>query len=993
MAQDSLPFRSLRQPVSRSTPGVGPGYSGRQINLGDALRGRLTPGPSAGAGMARVAQGFDALAQGVSKVVAVAQSEELDRQKVDAVNAITDMQTQEREVFDQISQTGGLDARNSSTVAQEFYDKKEKELTESARGDYQFMVYKNTLASMRAAGLDKAKAHERQAAEVYKEQTWVSSQANGAEQVARDPSSLPRIKADLVQQDRLLHPDLPPEAYIARESEIDSNLLTSTVEGVVSGDAPNKFEAADEIVEVARQPVNVPAGAQQWLPLIQESAEEYGVPASIIMAVMQGESNFKSGAVSKTGVRGLMQVTGDTYKALGFTGDRSDPRNSVRAGTKLLGQLYQQYGSWEDALADYNGGPDAVKGLRTGKWGQWAGNAAKQREIKNYAPTVLGNMNKITGGQGAGSDPRTIGKLKKYIQSERNFWDNSAKEGAKALIDGQVDAINNARATGYVDPNRTRSILDNPHISDDQKNDLITEIDVNQAGYNTFNANEAAFKSIETLRQEMANLYPQPEALNPGEEMTAGYRRQLAAFQYGQNLANDEYNRYVVDPIGYSTLPAIRVAETMKEMGLITEDQMPQEIAKQAMEISRVKGGLTPVQASLSPAISNETIANIQRQFDEVAGDARGNKQLLQGIKNTYGPLYPKVLADVGRGHEDIIAENFGPTMSQYADLAYQVGPIPMSHWSTLLSPAQRTNAETLINDTMFNAEATRGAGFLQVTEGISNARFGDQHMSDINLKLKEVMYKMAYELARRNGGELKQSDITTMRDALNSQNQTIIDKNLAYMVVPNEYNVYRVTAGMTVVRSAMGRDWSEMLNPETGQMEQVTAATFFRNHDDKIMIDRQDGEVLEFTFDELAELGKLFMVYGQDTMGMPDPYGRSGMEILLGRAALPTAEQSIENKPMSYEGYQTALEKAAILIDQKKRGEFGPPTEEFIQSQVVSDIATGAKGPLPQPAIVKRKESRTGVETTEYEEGTLVKTGKTGEVTSKGAGTPRMGG
>ena len=97
---------------------------------------------------------------------------------------------------------------------------------------------------------------------------------------------------------------------------------------------------------------------------------------------------FKPDAISPTGVKGIMQVTQNTYEGLGFKGDRADPTNSINAGAKLLGQLYQQYGNWDDALAHYNGGADAVRGLHTGNWGVWSDNLNKQKEISNYAPKV-----------------------------------------------------------------------------------------------------------------------------------------------------------------------------------------------------------------------------------------------------------------------------------------------------------------------------------------------------------------------------------------------------------------------------------------------------------------------------------------------------------------------------------------------------------------------------------------------------------------------------
>ena len=128
--------------------------------------------------------------------------------------------------------------------------------------------------------------------------------------------------------------------------------------------------------------------AKPYMGAIQNASETYNVPQDILLAVAQTESGFKPDAKSATGVRGIMQVTQSTYDGLGFKGDRSDPTNSINAGAKLLSQLYRQYGNWDDAFSAYNGGADAVRGLRTGNWGVWSDNPNKQREINQYASRV-----------------------------------------------------------------------------------------------------------------------------------------------------------------------------------------------------------------------------------------------------------------------------------------------------------------------------------------------------------------------------------------------------------------------------------------------------------------------------------------------------------------------------------------------------------------------------------------------------------------------------
>ena len=139
---------------------------------------------------------------------------------------------------------------------------------------------------------------------------------------------------------------------------------------------------------ITNSPSSYTEAIKPYMGTIQQAAKENGVPEEVLLAVIQTESGGNPKAVSPTGVKGLMQVTQNTYKGLGFTGDRADPINSINAGAKLLGQLHKQYGNWDDAFAAYNGGGDAVKGLRSGNWGTWANNLNKQKEISQYIGKV-----------------------------------------------------------------------------------------------------------------------------------------------------------------------------------------------------------------------------------------------------------------------------------------------------------------------------------------------------------------------------------------------------------------------------------------------------------------------------------------------------------------------------------------------------------------------------------------------------------------------------
>ena len=113
--------------------------------------------------------------------------------------------------------------------------------------------------------------------------------------------------------------------------------------------------------------------------LITSVANSLGVPSSIALAVAQKESNFNQSAVGSSGEIGVMQLMPATAAGLGV--DPTDLNQNVTGGVSLLASLYQQYGTWTQALEAYNAGPTAVN---TG---------AVPSSSVSYASSILGSVN------------------------------------------------------------------------------------------------------------------------------------------------------------------------------------------------------------------------------------------------------------------------------------------------------------------------------------------------------------------------------------------------------------------------------------------------------------------------------------------------------------------------------------------------------------------------------------------------------------------------
>lgn len=93
--------------------------------------------------------------------------------------------------------------------------------------------------------------------------------------------------------------------------------------------------------------------------LIHVESKSVNVPVQLVHAVIRTESRGNPLAESKTGCRGLMQISEEVWNI--FMKGESwnlayDPQENVRCGIRYLGDLYQMYFSWEKVLRHYHSG-------------------------------------------------------------------------------------------------------------------------------------------------------------------------------------------------------------------------------------------------------------------------------------------------------------------------------------------------------------------------------------------------------------------------------------------------------------------------------------------------------------------------------------------------------------------------------------------------------------------------------------------------------------
>ncbi len=131
----------------------------------------------------------------------------------------------------------------------------------------------------------------------------------------------------------------------------------------------------------------------KFIPMIDKILTEHGIPTDIKYLALV-ESGFNPKAYSWAQAMGLWQFIASTGKMYDmhrnwWYDERRDPVKATHAAARFLKDLYNQFGSWELAMAAYNGGPGRVS--RTIKKQNtkdfWKMNLHKQTE--DYVPFFM----------------------------------------------------------------------------------------------------------------------------------------------------------------------------------------------------------------------------------------------------------------------------------------------------------------------------------------------------------------------------------------------------------------------------------------------------------------------------------------------------------------------------------------------------------------------------------------------------------------------------
>lgn len=151
------------------------------------------------------------------------------------------------------------------------------------------------------------------------------------------------------------------------------------VAGIIAGLV--LFSAQGEGRE-ASAPVSVEAGVREAAlalagpkpfvdivcPLMQEEAEQYGLPPMPFVRLIWKESRFNPNAVSPKGAQGIAQFMPTTAADRGLD-DPFEPKQAIVHSANLLADLRNEFGNFGLAAAAYNAGAERVRGWLAGTSG------------------------------------------------------------------------------------------------------------------------------------------------------------------------------------------------------------------------------------------------------------------------------------------------------------------------------------------------------------------------------------------------------------------------------------------------------------------------------------------------------------------------------------------------------------------------------------------------------------------------------------------------
>ncbi len=127
--------------------------------------------------------------------------------------------------------------------------------------------------------------------------------------------------------------------------------------------------------------------------MMKEIIGEYGLPHDLVYLSLV-ESGYNPRAYSWARASGLWQFIASTGRLYGlkrnwWIDERRDPVKATHAACRFLKDLYEQFGSWELAMAAYNGGPGRVRRTIKKQKTRDFWKMRLKRQTMDYVPLIM----------------------------------------------------------------------------------------------------------------------------------------------------------------------------------------------------------------------------------------------------------------------------------------------------------------------------------------------------------------------------------------------------------------------------------------------------------------------------------------------------------------------------------------------------------------------------------------------------------------------------
>lgn len=158
---------------------------------------------------------------------------------------------------------------------------------------------------------------------------------------------------------------VPQSADVPIENSVDAESFAppafKLVEHRVTGPQPSRpdRQASPAVVRTTSRPSLTNQARTHVLAFIRAAEMRHALPLGLLEALVEVESAFQPGAISRAGAMGLSQLMPATARALGVL-NPFDARANVDGGARYLRAMLDRFGSIKLALAAYNAGPGAV---------------------------------------------------------------------------------------------------------------------------------------------------------------------------------------------------------------------------------------------------------------------------------------------------------------------------------------------------------------------------------------------------------------------------------------------------------------------------------------------------------------------------------------------------------------------------------------------------------------------------------------------------------